>query len=91
MSSGWGGIAEVAIHNGSVGFCEVWGCYAPTDEYPIEMTLRWTAHGPSKGNIHDEPNEERVNLYLTQQQLQELVSQLNDYLERARRWSGDGR
>jgi hypothetical protein len=80
MSSGWGTIACVEIANGKISFRRVWGHYAPTPHHSIELRIWWRCHGASEGNIHDEPRQSQLALYLTEDEFLDLASQLSEEL-----------
>lgn len=87
MSSGSSGIARVEIKNGSVAVLEVWGGWCPdrTEEHSIELRMRFTEHQASAGNIHAEPEEHDVSVFLTRPQLLDLTRQLFEEMRRHER------
>jgi hypothetical protein len=79
MSSGSSGIASVEIENGSISISEVFGQFAPTNDHDIELQLKFMTHGSAEGNIHAASIEQGTTVFLTSDQLCELISQLKEY------------
>ena len=79
MSNGRGPIAHVRIANGQVALTENWGYHAPDDSRPVELEISFTSHGASEGNVHKEPVEESVSVFLTHQELFDLLKQVDEF------------
>lgn len=89
MGSGYHGIARVEIDNGSIEFAEEWGQFSPDGVHHVSLGLSFTEHSESAGNIHREPVERNVEVWLTAKQLEELASQLVEWKEQHDKFKED--